>query len=183
MLHSPERVHEIVAMATTLTYLEVAQRCGLTRNAVAGIVHRAMGRGRVGGKKYRTPEIQDLRDAREKVRLQVLQAAAEQRAEVEKARIARGLEARMRQRAEARLARDNLRTVKGKFLKLDERMELRRQAETIGSRNVDFMTLARGECRFPTSQDRPFLFCGLPADTGQSYCDCHAAVAYKGNGR
>lgn len=41
------------------------------------------------------------------------------------------------------------------------------------SRDISLIDLGRGECRYPTSDDAPFLFCGHPAQEGSSYCTPH----------
>jgi len=50
------------------------------------------------------------------------------------------------------------------------------------SRNIALMDLARGECRWPVTDDPGgrHLFCGLQAEAGGPYCDHHAARSFGG---
>ena len=181
--HPPETIQHILALAVTKTYGEIARECGLTRNAVAGIIHRSKGGGRGRGQKYRSADIAELTEQRERRLLAAREHQAEVSLRLKKERDARASANRVALRARAAEARSDLRTIRRQRISLEERSMLRKEANSIGSRNVTFMELTPRDCRWPTSQDRPFLFCALPADIGQSYCSCHAAVAYQGVGR
>lgn len=39
------------------------------------------------------------------------------------------------------------------------------------------LDLANNECRWPTTKDKPFLFCGEPKLAGSSYCACHKRMS------
>lgn len=41
------------------------------------------------------------------------------------------------------------------------------------SRNLEFGELEKNDCRYPVTEDRPFLFCGQPKAEGSSYCAHH----------
>jgi GcrA cell cycle regulator len=50
-----------------------------------------------------------------------------------------------------------------------------------GARPVTMEALAKGMCKWPIGEGRPYLFCGCPAMDGRSYCASHDARS-KGNG-
>jgi GcrA cell cycle regulator len=44
--------------------------------------------------------------------------------------------------------------------------------------NIPFVALRRLHCRFPVTEDTPFLFCGQAKTLGSSYCAYHHALAH-----
>ena len=46
------------------------------------------------------------------------------------------------------------------------------------SRNLTVLQLKGNDCRFPTSEDHPMLFCGSPKAAGSSYCPHHHGVCH-----
>lgn len=46
-------------------------------------------------------------------------------------------------------------------------------------RNVTFAELADRDCKFPTADDSPFFFCGLPRMSGSSYCVHHHLLCHQ----
>jgi GcrA cell cycle regulator len=47
------------------------------------------------------------------------------------------------------------------------------------SRNLTILEIGAGECRYPTTQDSPFLFCGHQQQSESSYCGFHHRLAYQ----
>ena len=39
------------------------------------------------------------------------------------------------------------------------------------------LDLNPNDCRWPTTKDKPFLFCGEPKLAGSSYCACHKRMS------
>lgn len=39
------------------------------------------------------------------------------------------------------------------------------------------LDLERGECRWPVTDTKPYLFCAEPRDGESSYCACHKAMS------
>lgn len=58
---------------------------------------------------------------------------------------------------------------RNQFSKLDD----------VRSLHIPLLDLRRQMCCFPTTSDKPHLFCGLPTDKGQSYCEHHYFICYQ----
>ena len=189
-----ENPHHIVTAvlemaAASSSYGQIADRLGLTRSRVAGIVSRAKKAdpfkpvskfSRVGHSKYSDPRLVELAEKRERIVLEQrmrIASSREMRVLAKRAREKQRYNERVAKQAEERAA------IRRQFLALDERTRLRKEAETLGSLNVSFMDLERGQCRYPTTHRPPHLFCALPAEPHTPYCRCHGAVAYRGDGK
>lgn len=46
-------------------------------------------------------------------------------------------------------------------------------------KNVELQDLEHNECRFPTTKEKPYRFCGAKTRALQSYCDFHRGKVYR----
>ncbi len=44
--------------------------------------------------------------------------------------------------------------------------------------DLSFMDLQADQCRYPTTENSPYLFCGHVTPSGKSYCDTHHAICH-----
>ena len=72
-----------------------------------------------------------------------------------------------------RIVRANGNSNAMRVIKTVEMEQYRLHCVEIEPRNVSLIDLESGDCRYPTSADAPFLFCGHPKQEGSSYCTPH----------
>jgi hypothetical protein len=55
----------------------------------------------------------------------------------------------------------------------------RLRCSEITPRDLTLLDLGASDCRYPTTDDRPFLFCGQAQQDGFSYCPGHLALSWR----
>jgi GcrA cell cycle regulator len=86
---------------------------------------------------------------------------------------------RKTQRPIVRIVRANGNSDAMRRITSSEAIEIKLRCVEIVPRNLSLIELEACDCRYPTSDDAPFLFCGHPKQAGSSYCTPHHFLCWE----